>query len=50
MAAMTKRIAFRCSDLEYDMIKELADDNGQTVTDYIKFLILDQTEPADERG
>ena len=42
---MTKRIAFRCTDEEFEMIKDNAECNGQTLTDYIKFLCLEDSEP-----
>lgn len=45
MATMTKRIAFRCTDEEFEMIKDNAECNGQTLTDYIKFLCLEDSEP-----
>lgn len=45
MANLTKRIAFRCTDEEFEMIKDNAEFNGQTMTDYIKFLVLEDSEP-----
>ena len=47
MANLTKRIAFRCTEEEFEMIKDQADCNGQTMTDYIKFLVLEDSEPID---
>lgn len=47
MANLTKRVAFRCSEEEFEMIKDQAECNGQTMTDYIKFLILEDSEPID---
>ena len=43
MANLTKRIAFRCTEEEFEMIKDQADCNGQTMTDYIKFLVLEDS-------
>lgn len=47
MANLTKRIAFRCTEEEFEMIKDQAEYNGQTMTDYIKFLVLEDSEPID---
>lgn len=43
----TKRIAFRVSDNDFEMIKGLSEERGMTMTDFILFAILDQTEPID---
>lgn len=40
-----KRIAFRCSEEEFEMIKDQADCNGMTMTDYLLFLALEDSEP-----
>lgn len=45
MSAMTKRVAFRLSDEELEMLKDQCECNGQTMTEYIKFLILNDSEP-----
>lgn len=45
MANLTKRIAFRCTDSEFEMIKDQSEANGQTMTDYIKFLVLEDSNP-----
>lgn len=42
MANLTKRLAFRCTDELYENVKEMADDKGQTVTDLITFLLIDE--------
>lgn len=47
MANLTKRIAFRCTDEEFEMIKDQSEVNGQTMTDYIKFLVLEDSNPID---
>lgn len=46
MARLEKRVAFRLSDEELEVLKDNAEANGQTMTDYIKFLILEDTEPT----
>lgn len=43
MANLTKRVAFRCTDEEFEMIKDQSECNGQTMTDYIKFLVLNDS-------
>lgn len=50
--AMTqeKRIAFRCSTEEFEQIKDQADNAGLNVTDYLKFLVINDSAPIDERG
>lgn len=40
-----KRIAFRCSEEEFEMIKDQAECNGMTMTDYLLFLALEDSEP-----
>lgn len=51
MANLTKRLAFRCTDEMYENVKEIANDKGLTVTDYISFLILDDIgNYYDEKG
>lgn len=42
MANLTKRLAFRCTDELYEEVKEMAEDKGQTVTDLITFLLIDE--------
>ncbi len=48
--AQEKRIAFRCSEEEFEQIKDQADCAGLNVTDYLKFLVINDSEPVDERG
>ena len=48
--AQEKRIAFRCTSEEFEQIKDQADCAGLNVTDYLKFLVINDSEPADERG
>lgn len=48
--AQEKRIAFRCTDEEFEQIKDQADCAGLNVTDYLKFLVINDSEPVDERG
>lgn len=43
-----KRIAFRCSEEEFEMIKDQADCNGMTMTDYLLFLALEDSEPISD--
>lgn len=51
MANLTKRLAFRCTDELYENVKEMADDKGQTVTDLITFLLIDELgNYYDEKG
>ncbi len=45
-----KRIAFRCSTEEFEQIKDQADNAGLNVTDYLKFLVINDSAPIDERG
>lgn len=47
MTDLTKRVAFRCTEEEFEIIKDQASCNGQTMTDYIKFLILEDSEPIE---
>lgn len=47
MANLTKRVAFRLSEEELEMLKDQAEANGQTMTDYIKFLVLEDSNPID---
>lgn len=47
MLRKTKRIAFRLDDNDFEMIKDLSEERGMTMTDFIMFAILDQTEPID---
>lgn len=42
---MTKRIAFRVSEDEFDQIKDQAEDAGLNVTDYLKWLVVQDSEP-----
>lgn len=44
MANLTKRIAFRCTPEEFEMIKDQSESNGQSMTDYIKFLVLEDSD------
>ncbi len=51
MANLTKRLAFRCTNEMYENVKVLADDKGQTVTDLITFLLIDELgNYYDEKG
>lgn len=45
-----KRIAFRCTEEEFEQIKDQADNAGLNVTDYLKFLVINDFESIDERG
>lgn len=45
-----KRIAFRCDEDTFYQIKDQADNAGLNVTDYLKWLVLNDSEPIDERG
>lgn len=45
-----KRIAFRCTEEEFESIRDQADNAGLNVTDYLKWLVLNDSEPIDERG
>lgn len=47
---MTKRIAFRVSEEEFENIRDQADNAGLTVTDYLKYLVIQDSEPIGERG
>lgn len=47
MANLTKRIAFRLSDEDFEMIKEESAERGQTMTDFIKFSIMNVIDPVD---
>ncbi len=44
----TKRIAFRLDDNDFEMIKDLSEERGQTMTDFIMFCIMDAIEPNDD--
>lgn len=48
--AQEKRIAFRCSEEEFEQIKDQADYAGLNVTDYLKFLVINDSEPVGEKG
>lgn len=51
MANLTKRIAFRCTDELFENVKEIANDKGLTLTDYITFLLIDDIgDYYDEKG
>lgn len=51
MANLNKRLAFRCSEEMYENVKALAEDKGQTVTDLITFLLIDELgNYYDEKG
>lgn len=41
MTGLTHRIAFRCTEELFENVKEVANDKGLTVTDYITFLLID---------
>ena len=41
MTDLTHRIAFRCTEELFENVKEVANDKGLTVTDYITFLLID---------
>lgn len=45
MKAQEKRIAFRCTKDEFFQIKAQAEDAGLNVSDYIKWLIVQDSEP-----
>lgn len=47
MANLTKRIAFRLSDEDFEMIKEESAERGQTMTDFIMFSIMNVIDPVD---
>lgn len=47
MANLTKRVAFRCTPEEFEMIKDQSECNGQTMSDYLKFLVLEDSNPVD---
>lgn len=51
MTELTHRIAFRCTEELFDNVKEIANDKGLTVTDYITFLLMDDiADNYDEKG
>lgn len=51
MANLTKRIAFRCTDELFENVKEIVNDKGLTLTDYITFLLIDDIgDYYDEKG
>lgn len=43
-----KRIAFRLDENDFEMIKDICEERGQTMTDFIMFAIMDQIEPTDD--
>lgn len=43
----THRIAFRCDEDTFNMIKENAEDKSLTMTDYLTFLALNDSEPIE---
>ncbi len=45
MKAQEKRIAFRCTEDEFFQIKDQAEDAGLNVSDYIRWLIVQDSEP-----
>lgn len=45
-----KRIAFRCTEEEFENIRDQAECAGLNVTDYLKFLVIQDSDPIDERG
>lgn len=51
MSKLTNRIAFRCTEELFENVKEIANDKGLTVTDYITFLLIDDIgNYYDEKG
>lgn len=51
MTELTHRLAFRCTEELYNDVKDIADDKGLTVTDYITFLLMDDiADYWDEKG
>ncbi len=51
MSELNSRIAFRCTEELYENVKEIANDKGLTVTDYITFLLIDDIgNYYDEKG
>mgnify|MGYP002672929265 CR=1 FL=1 len=51
MTDLTNRIAFRCTEELFENVKEIANDKGLTVTDYITFLLMDDiADYYDEEG
>lgn len=44
-----KRIAFRCTEEEFENIRDQAACAGLSVTDYLKFLVIQDSEPIGER-
>ena len=44
----TKRIAFRLDDNDFEMIKDICEERGQTMTDFIMFCIMDAIDSNDE--
>lgn len=40
MTELTHRLAFRCTEELYNDVKDIANDKGLTVTDYITFLLM----------
>lgn len=51
MTELTNRIAFRCTEELFENVKEIANDKGLTVTDYITFLLMDDIANYwDEKG
>lgn len=42
-----KRIAFRLDENDFEMIKDICEERGQTMTDFIMFAIMDKIDPVD---
>ena len=45
MKAQEKRIAFRCTEDEFFQIKDQAEDSGLNVSDYLKWLVIQDSKP-----
>lgn len=45
--AKDKRIAFRLDENDFEMIKDICEERGQTMTDFIMFAIMDKIDPVD---
>lgn len=51
MTELNNRIAFRCTDDFKENVIEICNEKGQTISDYITFLIMDDmAEFYDEKG
>ena len=47
MTDQTHRIAFRCTEDEFYQIKEQASDSGMNVSDYLKWLVINDEDPIE---